>query len=57
LPLYSTLFTTCFSPYGPSAGEVQYHLHFSKYYQCCNGSTVILYFTWRWPVGAETCRE
>jgi hypothetical protein len=53
LSLYSSLFTTCFGPYAPSSGEIQYNLYFSKY----NGSVaaltvlrkvyVIMYFTWR----------
>jgi hypothetical protein len=25
LLLYFSLFTTCFDPYGPSSGEIQYH--------------------------------
>jgi hypothetical protein len=34
LLLYFSLLTTCFGPYGPSSGEIQYHLHFLKYHQC-----------------------
>jgi hypothetical protein len=39
--LYFSLFTTCFGSYGPSSGEIQYHLHFLKYHQCYNGSVVL----------------
>jgi hypothetical protein len=41
LLLYFSLFTTCFGPYGPSSGEIQYHLHFLKYHQCYNVSVVL----------------
>jgi hypothetical protein len=41
--LFSFLLTTSFGPYGPSSGEIYKHL--------------IVYLTWRWPVGAETCSE
>jgi hypothetical protein len=40
LLLYFSLFTTCFGPYGPSSGEIQYHTFWST----INATTDPLFF-------------
>jgi hypothetical protein len=56
--IFSFFLTTCFGPYGPSPGEI-YSCMFWRI-RCIRNSPLkhlIVYLTWRWPVGVETCSE
>jgi hypothetical protein len=63
---YFPSINTCFGPYGPSSGETYNGLFLIQRIRCTYATRcirnsplkhLIVYLTWGWPVGAETCSE